>query len=53
MAADPANMPPETDFMEAYLCQESGTYVYKLYYLDKESQVVIRTVDAREPFPAP
>ncbi len=53
MAADPANIPPDTDFMEAYLCQESGAYVYKLYYLDKESQVVIRTVDARDPFPAP
>ena len=53
MAADPANIPPDTDFMEAYLCQESGAYVYKLYYLDKESKVVIRTVDARDPFPAP
>ncbi len=53
MAADPANIPADTDFMEAYLCQESGVYVYKLYYLDKASQVVIRTVDARDPFPAP
>lgn len=53
MAADPANVPPDTDFLEAYLCQESGTYVYKLYYIDKASQVVIRTVDARDPFPAP
>lgn len=53
MAADAANRPADSDFVEAYLCEENGVYVYKLYYLDKDSKVVIRTVDAREPFPAP
>jgi hypothetical protein len=51
-AADPANVPADSSFLEAYLCQESGGFVYKLYYLDEDSQVVIRTVDARRPFPA-
>ena len=52
-AADPVNVPADSSFLQAYLCQESGGFVYKLYYLDEDSQVVIRTVDARHPFPAP
>lgn len=51
LAGDPANLPAESSFLEAYLCKEADTFVYKLYYVDKGGQVVIRTVDAREPFP--
>ena len=53
LAGDPANVPPESSFLEAYLCKESAGFVYRLYYVDKSGQVVIKTVDAREPFPAP
>jgi hypothetical protein len=53
MASNPVNVPANSDFVEAYLCREGGTYVYKLYYLDKDSRVVIRKVDARAPFPVP
>jgi hypothetical protein len=53
LAIDPANVPTDSSFLEAYLCKENDTFVYKLYYLDKDSQVMIRTVDAREPFPEP
>jgi hypothetical protein len=51
LAGDPANLPADSSFLEAYLCKEAGSYVYKLYYVDQGGQVVIRTVDAREPFP--
>lgn len=52
LAGDPANVPPESSFLEAYLCKETGSFVYRLYYVDKSGQVVIKTVDAREPFPS-
>lgn len=51
LAGDPANLPASSSFLEAYLCKEGDTYVYKLYYVDQAGQVVIRTVDARDPFP--
>ncbi len=51
LAGDPANVPPESSFLEAYLCKDTGGFVYRLYYVDKSGQVVIKSVDAREPFP--
>ena len=51
LAGDPANVPAESSFLEAYLCKEADAFVYKLYYVDRSGQVVIRTVDARTPFP--
>ena len=44
-------MPAEPSFLEASVCKETGSFVYRLYYVDKTGQVVIKTVDAREPFP--
>ncbi|MEZ5923921.1 MAG: hypothetical protein R3D57_06000 [Hyphomicrobiaceae bacterium] len=52
-AAEPGHAPPESAFLEAYLCRENDSFVYKLYYIDKSSNVIIKTVDAREPFPLP
>ncbi len=51
LAGDPVNVPAEWKFLEAYLCREPARFVYNLYYVDKSGQVVIKTVDAREPFP--
>lgn len=39
------------DLAKITLCEEGGTFVYKLVFFDAAGQVINLTVDAKNPFP--